>query len=407
VTDRPTDQPARANTNANQKPDPHADRVQATRKLPADTCGALRLLFCQILKVRALVVGDGIRDCYHEIAIDRENPEAPGSHVYNFVRSTTRPGGASAVAAMVGAIQGPHSPRLIEAIGTHRPLKTRFGTGYLPVAGQIYRREPPQCVMRQDRPLFLTEKLANTGGALQKLTAKGITDTGWAPKLRDDQRPPDVIILSDYAQGVIEQPVLDRLRNYLFSQLARAVSSGRDPATSLPVVVIDPRRAELIDQALVDQYRRLADFDDSESQIGMGGAWLWMTPNRPEAEKLLGLKPGNWGHLPIMLCTDGANPVRAIVDWEPGPLKFLPIRQFRPIDPCGCGDQFAATFGLALAAIRSWPRTESPVWSSPLDWLSLAIQFAQLVAGLQTQRIGATPIQAVELTDEINRVEEG
>jgi sugar/nucleoside kinase (ribokinase family) len=107
-----------------------------------------------------------------------------------------------------------------------------------------------------------------------------------------------------------------------------------------------------------------------------------------------------------MLCTDGANPVRAVVDWQPGLLEFLPIRQFRPIDPCGCGDQFAATFGLALAAIRSWPRSQSPVSSSPLGWLPLAIQLAQLAAGLQTQRIGATPIRAAELLDEIDRVEE-
>jgi len=440
VTDRPTDRPAPdadaakapADTNASQKPDPHADRarmdwegwvvigrkpdphadrVQATYKLPADTCAALRELVGRIAKVRALVVGDGIGDCYHEIAIDRENPEAPGSHVYNFVRSTTRPGGASAVAAMVGAIQGPDSPRLIEAIGTHRPLKTRFGTGYLPVAGQVYRREPPQCVMRQDRPLFLTEKLANTGGALHKLTEKGITGTGWAPKLGDDPRPPDVIILSDYAQGVVEQPVLDHLRDYLRSQLAQALADGRDPAIALPIVIIDPRRAELIDQALVDQYRRLADFDDSESRTGMGGPWLWMTPNRSETQKLLELNPGSWGqrgswgHLPTMLCTDGENPVRTIVDWETDTM-FLPIRQFRPIDPCGCGDQFAATFGLALAAIRQSRSKCGATCLLPRRSVKLAIQLAQLAAGLQTQRIGATPIRAAELLDEIDRVEE-
>ena len=435
MTDRPTDQPAPApdaagapaDTNASQKPDPyadrvrmdwegwvvigrkpdpHADRVQTTHKLPSDTCAALRELVGRIAKVRALVVGDGIQDCYHEIELQRENPEAPGSFVYNFVRSAQSPGGAAAVAAMVQSLQGLDSPQLIQAIGAHRPLKTRFGRGYLPGPTKPDRPEPPQCVMRQDRPLRVIDRVTNTYGTLSKLDRSGIMGTGWVPKNGDSLRPPDVIILSDYAQGVIEQPVLDHLRNYLFSQLARAVSSGRDPATALPMVIIDPRRAELIDQALVDQYRRLADFDDSESRIGQGGAWLWMTPNRPESEKLLGLDPGNWGHLPTMLCTDGANPVRAVVDWQPGLLEVLPIRQFRPIDPCGCGDQFAATFGLALAAIRSWPRSQSPVSSSPLGWLPLAIQLAQLAAGLQTQRIGATPIRAAELLDEIDRVEE-
>jgi hypothetical protein len=406
VTDRPTDQPALANTNASQKPDPHADRVQATHKLPADTCDALRLLFCQILKIRALVVGDGIQDCYHEIELQRENPEAPGSFVYNFVRSAQSPGGAAAVAAMVQSLQAPYSPQLIQAIGAHWPLKTRFGRGYLPGRKKPDRLEPPQCVMRQDRPLREIDRVTNTYGTLSKLDRSGITGAGWIPRAGDDPRPPDVIIISDYAQGVVERPLMDHLCDYLRSQLDRALADGRDPATALPVVVIDPRRAELINQVLIDKYRWLADFDDSESRIGMGGAWLWMTPNQPEAEKLLGLNPGKWGHLPTMLCTDGANPVRAMVGWKPGPLEFPPIRQFRPIDPCGCGDQFAATFGLALAAIRSWPPSESPVSSSPLGGLPLAIQFAQLVAGLQTQRIGATPIRAVELMDEINRVEE-
>ncbi len=411
MTDRPTDQPAPANTNSNRKPDPHADRVQATHKLPADTCAALRELVSKIAKVRALVVGDGIQDCYHEIELQRENPEAPGSFVYNFVRSAQSPGGAAAVVAMVQSLQGLDAPQVIQAIGAHRPLKTRFGRGYLPGPTKPDRPESPQCVMRQDRPLREIEKTTNTWGTLSKLDRSGIIGTGWVPKNADELKPPDVIILSDYAQGVIEQPVLDHLRDYLRSQLAQALADGRDPAIALPIVVIDPRRAELIDQALVDQYRRLADFDDSEARFGMGGPWLWMAPNRPEAEKLLGLNPGSWGqrgswgHLPTIICTDGANPVRTLVDWQ-NDTMFLPIRQFLPIDPCGCGDQFVATFGLALAAIRQSRSACGATCLLPRRSVRLAIQLAQLAAGLQTQHIGATPIRAAELLDEINRVEE-
>jgi sugar/nucleoside kinase (ribokinase family) len=140
-----------------------------------------------------------------------------------------------------------------------------------------------------------------------------------------------------------------------------------------------------------------------------------MTPNQSEGTKLTEVGLGEWGTLPEVILTNGKHRTVATRNWKDyGENPYYcddlllcdPVRQFDPIDPCGCGDQFAATFGLALAAIRQSRSTCGATCLLPRRSVGLAIQLAQLAAGLQTQRIGASPIRAAELLDEIGQVEE-
>lgn len=300
-----------------------------------------------------LVLGDVMLDRFIYGAVDRISPEAPVP-VIAVERETAMLGGAGNVARNVAALGG--RAVLIGLIGDDDAGRA---------LSAMLADEPglkADLVVEAGRKT--TEKVRYISGAHQMLRVD-----------REDRRPgdaaalveafgahlagADVVVLSDYAKGVLTDGVV-----------RRAIDAAR--AAGKPVIV-DPKS------------RDLARYD---------GATL-IKPNRKEAAEATGVVGAGdeaaeeagaailavAPHLNAVLITRGG--AGMTLSARGGAAVHLPATAVEVFDVSGAGDTVAATLALAVAAGAA---------------LADAARLANLAAGLVVSKLGTDVVTASELT---------
>lgn len=329
------------------------------------TLQALIPLLQHLAQPRILLFGDVMLDRYVWGDVEQISPEAP-IPILRIEREEHRLGGAGGVAAMLSALEA--AVTLISVIGgdpeasTIRGLLDGCGVDQTGVASWdgrpttlktrfIGRAQTihPQQMLRTDRetrePLAaeLDEKLFH-------FVEKQLLQA-------------DVVLVSDYGKGVCAGDALPQM-------VALAREAG------VPVLVDPARRAD---------YRRYA-----------GCACL--TPNRVEASAATGLtirsaedgldaacKLLEFGIDAVLVKLDKDGMAWACRD---GRRELFPVRPRNVYDITGAGDMVLSVLGYCLALGADYPE---------------AIQLANLAAGLEVERFGATPITRRELLAEVLR----
>ncbi len=312
----------------------------------------LRNLLERLSNAKILVVGDVMLDHYRIAEATRISPEAPVPVLLN-ARDEYRLGGAAAVAAMCAALGA--ETRLVGVVGldrsgeTVRELVEKSGVKSLLLSAPY------------PRPTTVKERICGvaSGRHRQQLarldtectTAIPASLEGAIANLIRSMDPPDVILIADYAKGVLT-PAVARV----------CVGAGC-------MTIVDPPR---------------------EGDWGSYRGVTCLVPNRQEAA---GCEAGEIRDR----CQSAAAVVKldeegCQVSWDTDVgdrcQRRLPARARAVHDVTGAGDNFLAVLGCARASGWAWP---------------VAAELANLAAGLQVERHGCVPVSLDELREELDR----
>jgi D-beta-D-heptose 7-phosphate kinase/D-beta-D-heptose 1-phosphate adenosyltransferase len=305
-------------------------------------------------RARILVVGDVMLDRFVYGTVERISPEAPVP-VVRVERESVMLGGAGNVA------------RNVAGLGARATLLSLVGDDSAGHEVQALIASETaldaDLVVEPGRPT--TVKTRYVSGSHQLLradreTARAVGELGLARLIAafeaalDDH---DVVVLSDYAKGVLSDEALPAL-------IARADARGL-PVIADPkhtdftryrgVSLIKPNRKELIAAT------RVPALDDGEIEV---------------AARIVQADAG----IPHVLVTRGERGMTLV--GPDGALDHLPTRAREVFDVSGAGDTVLATLATAIAAGAS-PRA--------------AAQLANLAAGIVVGKVGTAPIRLAEL----------
>ncbi len=307
---------------------------------------------------KVLVLGDVMLDRYVHGRVERMSPEAP-IPVLRIEDERVAPGGAANVARNVASLGG----RAI-LIGV---------TGDDPAAGLIeggLRGEPQirLCLLR-DPGRSTTAKTRFCAGRHQILRADSETTAPLASALAasvlqafEATLPQaDVVVLSDYAKGVLSDAVLG-------PAIARANAAGK-------FVIADPKSAE---------FGRYRGADLLTPNRGELAAAVPLAGDADEAVAEAALQAiRQWG-LSSLLVTRGEHGMT--LAREGNAALHFPAVAREVFDPTGAGDTVAATLALAIGS------------GAPLP---VAARLANLAAGIAVGRVGAATVTPGELADSL------
>jgi D-beta-D-heptose 7-phosphate kinase/D-beta-D-heptose 1-phosphate adenosyltransferase len=311
---------------------------------------------------RVLVVGDLILDRYVWGRAERISPEAPVPILLR-ERSEDRLGGAAAVAGLLKALEC--NVVCLGLVGddadgqTLRQLLEQRGidSGY--------------CIPDPRRPTTLKQRfLSGKHGHAQLLRLdcescaplSAEFQSRWQDGLPEIIAECDAVLISDYAKGVCTAPFLQTLI--------------RTAQTECRPILVDPARGK-------------------DYSIYKGVSLL--VPNRLEAELITG-SPIDGPRTAIFAATaicrqtevaatiiklDAQGIVWACAD---GSGEHCPTQPRAVYDVTGAGDSVLAMLGLCLAQGVSLP---------------IACQLANIVGGIQVERIGVSPISREEIRDDL------
>lgn len=310
--------------------------------------------------VRVLVVGDLMLDRFVWGSVRRISPEAPVP-VVHVQTEDVRPGGAGNVVANVAALGG--RVAVLGVVG-HDAAGARLVAALEAVGARTggLRRSRAVATIQKTRIIAHHQQVVRLDRE-----RPGALDGRSAARLRravvEAVRRHDVLVVSDYGKGAIDQPLLDAL----------AAEHARRPF----LWVVDPKHANFA------HYRRAT----------------LVKPNRDEAAAATGL------------ALDGAVGLRAagralLARWEceavlisrgeagmtlverSGRLRTFPTVAREVYDVTGAGDTVVAACALALGAGGS---------------LADAALLANHAAGLAVGKVGTAPVSAAELRRELTR----
>jgi rfaE bifunctional protein kinase chain/domain len=318
---------------------------------------------------RVLIIGDAIADRFVYGNISRVSREAP-VFILRHEHTETLPGGAANCAVNVATLGAEVS--LLSVTGNDEPgqqLRSKLvsagvNTASLLVsdnwrtttkerilAGQAHSTK--QQVIRID---YEGSQLENEG------LRKSIAET-----LNANIANCDVVIISDYNYGVVDDNVIASIRKHA-------------SVNSLPV--------------LVDSRFRLSSFTDFTAA----------TPNEDELEQLIGEAIQDQEHLEnsagqlnkalnteALLVTRGGQGMM-LIQRNQQPLHIAAVGADQPVDVTGAGDTVITTFALAIASKASF-----------LEAASLA----NYAGGLVVMKRGTASVSADELRDSILSEAEG
>ncbi|WP_421740031.1 D-glycero-beta-D-manno-heptose-7-phosphate kinase [Caulobacter sp.] len=300
-----------------------------------------------------LVLGDVMLDRFIYGAVDRISPEAPVP-VIAVERETAMLGGAGNVARNVAALGG--KAVLIGLIGDDEAGRA--------LAAMIAEEAGIEARLVTDTARRTTEKVRYISGSHQMLRVdredRGPAEaTTLLAAFNQRLAAADVVVLSDYAKGVLTPQVV-----------REAIDAAR--AAGKPVIV-DPKSRDFArydGATLIKPNRKeaaeatgITDASDEASEEA-GAAILAMAPT-----------------LRAALVTRGGAGMTLSVRGEPA--VHIPASAVEVFDVSGAGDTVAATLALAVAA------------GAPL---ALAARLANLAAGLVVAKLGTDVVTAHELT---------
>ncbi len=302
-----------------------------------------------------LVIGDLILDRYVSGDVPRISPEAPVPVLW-VADEQLRAGGAANVAANIATLGA--RPRLLGILGKDSAgsqLKRSIRESGVPVSSLLVDPDRPtiqktrivarhQQMLRVDR-----EKLAPLSGQLRKSLCR---------RMRTLSKGAKVVVLSDYAKGVLTAEVIEQ-----------ACRLGAP-------VLVDPKGSD---------YRRYR------------GAYL-ITPNAKEAQEATGISTAT-----VQGCREAARALLRIGGFEACVITRgsqgiyfytrdrsegeFPTRARSVFDVTGAGDTVIAVLALARAA--GYP-------------LARAVVLANAAAGLVVERFGAATITPAELSEALS-----
>jgi rfaE bifunctional protein kinase chain/domain len=303
----------------------------------------------QFSNVTVLVVGDIMLDRYWWGSVKRISPEAPVP-VVDLQKSSFAAGGAANVAVniaglgakpiLVGAVGADHDAELLSSLlkeqGVSADKVLRSATRPTTVKTRIIAHN--QQVVRVDQ---------ETTGDLSPLDEDAIWET-----INQNLAGADVVLLSDYAKGVLSERLTKRL-------ISAANEHGK-------LVLVDPKGKD---------YSRYA------------GATL-LTPNRREAAEACNLHDDADGLVDIAgqrLMSELGLEMALITQGEEGMTLFqkgsepmhLSAAAHEVYDVTGAGDTVIACLSVALGAGMSLPEAAS---------------LANISAGLVVEQVGTTAI---------------
>lgn len=305
---------------------------------------------------RIWVIGDVMLDRYYIGSVTRVSPEAPVpvlllertedklGGVANVAQNLLALGAQSALGGRVGADEpagivrdllasaGVRASGLIEKCGAITTVKQRALAG-------------AQQLLRIDK-----ERVEPFDGDAIEALLDG---------LEADLAEPDLVLLSDYAKGVVSADLLQRLRRRL---------------PTVPVFV-DPKGRDY------EKYRgcNLITPNELEAQVASGISIRDDDSLRKAAKALHRVLPGT-----SILITRGARGMSFLDTARDGEadLIFAPAQARRVFDVTGAGDT-------ALAALAVG-------WVTGLNWPEI-LQIANAAAGIKVGKIGAVPVALSEL----------
>lgn len=306
----------------------------------------------------AVVVGDFMLDRLTEGNAERLSNDAPVP-VLHVQRERAQPGGASNVCLDLAAMRG--RVRAVGVVGEDfaaRELRDLLGKAGVDAAGLVTDADRPTTV-KQSLIGLAQHRHPQKMFRLDYESQQPLDAAREAGILRAFERAlagAEVVCLEDYHKGVCTPAVCEGV-------IARAKAAG------VPV---------LVDPAAVSDYSRYR------------GASA-ITPNRTEAQRASGLKPGDdappeaYGEAALRLLEQldlEASIITldrhgALLVEREGPAKVVPTFARRVYDVSGAGDMVLAALAGARANGLTWPD---------------AVKLANIAAGLEVEEFGVVPI---------------
>lgn len=318
----------------------------------------MRLVERDSSRVRALVVGDVMLDRYIWGDVERISPEAPVPIVRASHR-TERPGGAANVAmnlcglgakvTLIGFGGGDGDQALLESALSADAITCRLvSTPGLPTTSKLRILGGKQQILRLD-----TESNApRPPEAYDRLLRE----------FRDALPDANVVVLSDYAKGVLTETLCRAL-----------IDEAR--AAGIPLLV-DPKARSF------DRYRGATTICPNLSELSAA-----VQEAAGDLEKVLAagqmmIRPLGLTYLAVTLSEKG------IAILYPDRRVLLPAEARNVFDVSGAGDTVIATLALGMAA-------DLPIES--------AAHLANVAAGVVVSKVGTAPIERRELIGALSR----
>jgi D-beta-D-heptose 7-phosphate kinase / D-beta-D-heptose 1-phosphate adenosyltransferase len=312
----------------------------------------------QFSTLRAIVIGDVMLDRYVVGRVRRISPEAPVP-IVEVDRTFHRPGGAGNVATnlrhlgatvtLIGCIGDDGDGGILRDVLAANDLSTDSSivTGLDATTVKTRIVAHGQQIVRVDREMPISNEHSLVSQLLERFAAAG---------------PADVVVMSDYAKGVLS-PVVCRA----------IINDGRERGRP---VVVDPKGRDY------RRYARATAITPNQAEAALAvGESDGETPTVDRFSKLiletLGIGAG--------IVTRGEEGVSILL---PGrPVATLPATTLEVADVTGAGDTFVAAFSLALGA-----------GAGILDSANLA----NVAAGVAVGKVGAAAITLDELRDALH-----
>ncbi len=303
---------------------------------------------------RVLILGDLMLDRYWWGRVDRISPEAPVPVIHK-QRSTLAPGGAANTACNIAALGG--EPLLLGLLGADLAgqefrtalLDRRLGVDHLLIDKDRATTVKTRIIAHNQHVVRVDEE--NTQPLAPSLVRQ-VMD-----RVHTLLPSCDVVILSDYAKGFLVPELLQEV-------MRSAHRSGRR-------VIVDPKGSD---------YSRY------------NGAYA-ITPNRSEALIAAGFLPTHMDRaasaaarlldtlrVEAIVLTEGDQGM-TLFDRSANP-RHVPALARTVYDVTGAGDTVIATLSLAVAAGAN-------LW--------MAVQLANVAAGLAVEQIGTTAVSSASL----------
>lgn len=306
-----------------------------------------------------LVLGDAMLDHYLLGEVGRISPEAPVP-VVKVARERHLAGGAGNVARNIAALGA--RPLLVSATGDDDAGR---------MLGTLLERDGVESLLVRDRSRPTTIKTRIIAQNQQVVRVDRESDAPLADKARQGLMAAlpglvakaDVVIVSDYAKGVVGPDLMAALRS--------AVAAG----DSRPMILVDPKPANVACYAGVDLLT--PNLKETLEMAGSAAVSRESGPRRVLRAGLALFRTVRCRHLCVTLGPDGIALFRT-----PSDVAHIPTAARRVYDVTGAGDSVMAALACGLAA--------------GLDLLD-ACMLSNYCAGIAVSQVGAAAVSRDEL----------
>lgn len=308
----------------------------------------------KIRQVKVLVVGDVMLDRYWWGTVNRISPEAPVP-VVRLRKKTYAPGGAANVAANIAGLGA--TPVLIGGIGKDEDASLLCEV--VSDAGIS-----PENLLRSDH-LPTTVKTRVIAHSQQVVRIDQEAENGFAlpdeqsllDAIRDAVETVDIVLISDYAKGLLTENVISEVIHWAISKAKMAL--------------VDPKGKEF------GKYRGASLITPNQREAGEACSFEVNVPQRVDRAGEYLLSEHSFGAVLITRGEEGMSLYRPMV--EPFHLRTAAKEVY---DVTGAGDTVIATMAAALGA------------GADLESAAVA---ANAAAGLVVEQVGTTPVTLEDL----------